>query len=271
MQKKWIILIALFISFPKLVYAQTSAYENCFNRAQDDGQVALCMKAETGRVLKQIQNVYLALSQNRLTDQNSGGTETIDEELQEIYKPWLSYRNRFCSLYTKASEFMFGGEAYKKESCLLELSSEHLDLMKHLLKDEKHEISLNKDPSQSYEECHKKALNNQQLEACMKTETERLFRQVQENYFALSENPQTSVWNNGSGLMSGNLKDTYEYWLSYRNRFCAFYADTLSKMLSNKSVWQETCLLNLTADQNKSLETVLLNANSGGEESGEDE
>ncbi len=267
MHKKLIVLLAVLMSLTKVLYAAPSAYEGCYNRAQNDGQVALCMKAETGRILNQIQDVYLKLSQNHSNTENP----KIDEKLQEIYKPWLSYRNRFCSLYTKASEFMFGGDVYKKESCLLELTSEHLDLMKHLLPDEKHNINLNKDPSQSYEECYKKALNNQQLETCMKTETELLFQKVRDNYFALSQNPQTSIWNNGSGLMSGNLKDTYEYWLSYRNKFCTYYADTLSKMLSNKAVWQESCLLNLTADQNKSLETVLLNANSGGEESGEDE
>lgn len=268
MSKKWIY-ITLFLTLifkANLSFAELTAYQNCFNRAKDDGQVALCMKAETNRILNQIQGVYLTLSQNRQASLNKPQTQTIDEELQQIYKPWFSYRNRFCSLYTKASEFMFGGEDYKRESCLLELTSNHLDLIQHLMPEAKGGLSLIKKPSDTYEACYKAALNNQQLETCMKAETTRLFQQIQQNYFALSQNEQTSVWNNGNGLIAGNLKDTYEYWLSYRDNFCTFFADTFNSRLGNKSVWNETCLLNLTADQNTSLETVLLNANSGGEE-----
>lgn len=267
MYKKLIIFFGIVMSLSSAVRAETATYQNCYNRALNDGQVALCMKAETSRILKQIQDVYLTLSQVRSSEQK----QAIDEDLQNIYKPWIAYRNRFCSLYTKASEFMFGGGEYKKESCLLELTSEHLSMMENLLSDKKSSAGQLKNPSPSYEECYKKALNNQQLESCMKTETERLFALVKQNYSDLSQNPQTSPWNNGSGLMSGNLKDTYEYWLDYRDKFCALYAEILNARLGNKPIWEETCLLNLTADQNESLETVLLNANSGGEESDSDE
>ena len=59
MSKKSLVILAFLIA-PRLALA-TPEYDACYQKAQNDDQVALCMKAETLRLMKSIQEAYIKL------------------------------------------------------------------------------------------------------------------------------------------------------------------------------------------------------------------
>lgn len=117
---------------PTFVWA-TPEYDACYNKAQDDDQVALCMKAETLRLMKTLQEVYINVSKNEQTASWNQGNGLISGNLKEMYDSWLNYRNKYCSLFTLASEHMFGSENFDRERCLLNITNDHLELMKTII------------------------------------------------------------------------------------------------------------------------------------------
>ena len=127
-----ILFAALLVSLPKFALADKE-YDDCYLKAADDNQVALCMKAETARLLKNLQNVYEELSKHPQTSEWNNGNGLIKGNLKDMFDNWLGYRNRFCSLFVQASENTFGSQSFDKERCLLELTKNHYDLMDQVL------------------------------------------------------------------------------------------------------------------------------------------
>ncbi len=118
--------------FPSLLLA-TPEYDACYKKAQNDDETALCMKAETARVTKDLQALYLRVSQHPQTASWNNGNGLTSGNLKDMYNHFMAYRNRYCSLFTKASEFMFGSSDFDKERCLLGLTKEHYELMQTIL------------------------------------------------------------------------------------------------------------------------------------------
>lgn len=118
----------LFCLLPQVVLAGKE-YEACSEKVQDDNQLALCMKAETARILKSIQEIYLNLSKHNQTAPWNKGNGLVSGNLKDMYDHWIAYRNRFCSLFVVASENTFGSQSYNKERCLLQLTNDHYLLM----------------------------------------------------------------------------------------------------------------------------------------------
>ncbi|HCU58885.1 MAG TPA: hypothetical protein DIC64_02775 [Alphaproteobacteria bacterium] len=121
-----------------------------------------------------------------------------------------------------------------------------------------------------YDECYGQAQNDDQVALCMKAENARLLKSIQEIYLNISKHPQTSAWNNGNALLTGNLKDMYDHWMAYRNRYCSLFTKASENMFGSENFDRERCLLNLTSDHYKLIHQIIINANSGGEEDDED-
>ena len=121
-----------------------------------------------------------------------------------------------------------------------------------------------------YDACYLKARDDNEVALCMKAESARILKSIQDIYLELSRHSQTSEWNNGNGLIKGNLKDMYDNWLGYRNRYCSLFTTASENTFGSQSFDKERCLLNLTQDHYELMNQVLINANSGGEESGDD-
>lgn len=111
----------------------SAEYDACYSKAKDDNQVALCMKAENARLLKEVQQIYLNIANNSQTKSWNKGNGLISGNLKDMYNSWLAYRNRYCSLYVVASEHMPGSSSYDREKCLLSFTNEHLELMKTII------------------------------------------------------------------------------------------------------------------------------------------
>ncbi len=122
-----------------------------------------------------------------------------------------------------------------------------------------------------YDACYQAAKNDDEVALCMKAETARLLKSIQDMYFQISEHEQTRDWNNGNGLISGNLKDMYNHFIAYRNRYCSLFEKASENTFGSAEFDKERCLLNLTSDHYELMDKILLNANSGGEESDHDD
>jgi len=129
---KKMLLAAVFISLPLTAFA-TPEYDACYEKAKDDDEVALCMKAETARLMKDIQEVYLNVSKNKQTADWNNGNGLLSGNLKNMYNNWIAYRDKYCSLFTKASEYTFGSESFDRERCLLNLTLDHLELMQNVI------------------------------------------------------------------------------------------------------------------------------------------
>jgi len=133
MSKKWLLILTL-CTLPQIALA-TPEYDACYKKAETDEQVALCMRTETTRLLKKLQETYLDVSKHPDTASWNKGNALITGNLKDMYDHWLAYRNRYCSLFTKAAKNTFGSEEFHKERCLLRLTIDHLELMDQILID----------------------------------------------------------------------------------------------------------------------------------------
>lgn len=129
---KKIMMVLLICLLPQVVFA-SKEYDDCRLKAHDDDQLALCMKAETARLLKLIQEIYLNVSKHEQTAAWNKGNGLISGNLKDMYDHWIAYRNRYCSLFVVASEYSFGSSTYDKERCLLQLTNDHYELMKDVI------------------------------------------------------------------------------------------------------------------------------------------
>jgi len=121
-------------------------------------------------------------------------------------------------------------------------------------------------PTQEYDSCYQKAADDVEVGLCMKAETQRILKDIQEVYINISNHPQTKAWNNGNGLISGNLKEMYNSWLSYRDKYCSLFEVASENTFGSPSYDRERCLLELTLDHYQLVHAVITNANTGPEE-----
>lgn len=127
-------------------------------------------------------------------------------------------------------------------------------------------ISVNASASDEYDACYSQAVDDDAVALCMKAETAREMREIQQYYLELSTNPQTKDWNKGDGLKNGNLRDMYNSWLAYRNRLCSLNAVASGNMYGSTDYHRESCFLEMTSDHLKLLESILLHANGSKDE-----
>lgn len=126
-------LIAAVLLFAAAEAGATPEYDACYQKARDDNELGLCMKAENARLLKEVQKIYLNISKHKQTKGWNKGNGLISGNLKDMYNSWLAYRNRYCSLYVVASENMVGSSSFDRERCLLSFTNEHLELMKTII------------------------------------------------------------------------------------------------------------------------------------------
>lgn len=127
MMKYFLMVFTILLSFE--AYAG-SEFESCQTKAKDDTQIGLCMKAETARLLKEIQEIYLNMSKNEFGAKWNKGNGLVKGNLKDMYDSWLAYRNRFCSLFEAVSVANIGSRTYNRERCFLNLTNDHFELMK---------------------------------------------------------------------------------------------------------------------------------------------
>lgn len=80
----------------------------------------------------------------------------------------------------------------------------------------------------------------------------------QNKYEQLASNKLAAEWNKGNGMFKGNLKDMYDSWVAYRNRFCSLSGVAGHYETSeSKAFHQSLCLVNLSKKHNQELDGLL--------------
>lgn len=109
-------------------------------------------------------------------------------------------------------------------------------------------FSFSAQAADEFETCYSQATDDDQVAVCMKEQTARLMKQIQQNYRSLLANADVKKWNNGDSLSKGNLKDTYNSWLAYRNRYCSLFRVANTNMYGSPNYHYERCMKQLTED-----------------------
>lgn len=133
MIKKFVVLSALCFFSAGNAFAASPEYDACYQKAQTDNEVALCMKAENARLLKEIQQIYANLAKHNKIKPWNKGNGLVNGNLRDMYNSWLAYRNRYCSLYETASEGGFGGASFNRERCLLSFTNDHYEMIQSII------------------------------------------------------------------------------------------------------------------------------------------
>lgn len=97
---------------------------------------------------------------------------------------------------------------------------------------------------------------------CMKTENQRVSKELYKEFEAISQNPEFQKWNSGSGMFRGRLKDMYDNWAKYRDEYCDLYTFSMENYLGTKEYNMQRCLLDLTRSQLVYVKAIQQNRNS---------
>lgn len=93
---------------------------------------------------------------------------------------------------------------------------------------------------------------------CWLDEAKRLGVEIKDKYEQLAANKLAAEWNKGNGMFKGNLKDMYDSWIAYRNRFCSLLGVAGHyETGESKAFHQALCLVNISKKHNQELSGLL--------------
>lgn len=117
-----------------------------------------------------------------------------------------------------------------------------------------------------YDDCLKEVSRTKggdfELAICMKTKTAKVLKQVQAEYTTIANMKDFQEWNNGNGMYKGNIRDTYNAWLVYRNKYCDMYAIANKEITEYIDYYREKCKMDLTDEQLIYIQAVIRAKNS---------
>ena len=93
---------------------------------------------------------------------------------------------------------------------------------------------------------------------CWLEEAKRLTAEIKDKYEILTKNKLANEWNKGNGMFKGNLKDTFDSWVAYRNRFCSLYGVAGNQETGEtKAFHQAMCLVDQSKNHNAQLGALI--------------
>lgn len=116
-----------------------------------------------------------------------------------------------------------------------------------------------------YDDCMKDVSKNKggdfEIAVCMKQQAAKLLKDVQTEYTTIANMKFFQKWNNGNGMFKGNIRDTYNAWLVYRNKYCDLYALATTERSGTEDYNREKCKMDMTEDQLAYVRTIIRNKN----------
>ena len=117
-----------------LAHAQSADYYTCVNSSnkQDDGY-AKCYLEEAKRDVGKIDTYYQKLSSNPKFNSWNNGNGMFKGNFKDMLDTWISFRNRYCSLYAQTySEYDGSSVSFHKAECIMQLTKRHAEDMENL-------------------------------------------------------------------------------------------------------------------------------------------
>ena len=137
MKNMWATLaVGIAIAISPDSYAQTNDYYKCINssNSQDDGY-AKCYLDEAKRDVARIDEVYQKLSSDPKFSAWNNGNGMFKGNFKDMLDTWVSFRNRYCSLYAEIYSSYDGSSAsFHQADCIMKMSKRHADDIEDLWK-----------------------------------------------------------------------------------------------------------------------------------------
>ena len=118
------------------VLAQSNDYYKCINSSNgmDDGYTK-CYLDEAKRDVDRIDSVYQKLSSDARFSQWNNGNGMFKGNFKDMLDTWISFRNRYCSLYAEIySKYDGSTSSFHQADCIMKMSKRHADDMEDLWK-----------------------------------------------------------------------------------------------------------------------------------------
>ncbi len=111
----------------------------------------------------------------------------------------------------------------------------------------------------SYDKCIEGNVHNDDDYAakCREAEVKKLDAQIQKIYLGLLKKEGVKKWNNGNGMFRGNLKNTDDSFMAFRNNYCSFYNAAMHEQSTSKEFMRQDCRLSMTRQYLSQIISVL--------------
>ena len=109
-------------------------YYKCVNTSnkQDDGY-AQCFLDEAKRDVATIDSMYQKLSSNPKFSAWNNGNGMFKGNFKDMLDTWISFRNRYCSLYAETySQYDGSSKSYHQADCIMKLTQRHAQDMQDM-------------------------------------------------------------------------------------------------------------------------------------------
>ena len=234
-------------------YDDDAEFDRCTKMTGDWNR---CMSEETRRALNDVKVLYREVLANpKLSDWNSNFDES-KQIMRDMYSSWTAFYNRLCSL-SKVSAQYTGGWKDEELSCKLYYVKHHKDHLNCI-----NNMLLSKASAKDnfivaeHDEEYKRCLSDNSTDNCLLSEFQRSSEKIKELYKKLYDSRNTSGWNNGPDLKSGNYRDMFESWVAYRNRLCSLSAQAYKNYPERPDVSKNHCLQYLNREKLEALENL---------------
>lgn len=129
MKKSWLVLSVAVATLSAVNVAKADEYSDCMAKATIDQEIVMCNNAEAARLMRNLQKRYNAISSNKYFSSWDDKTLSAAQNFQLLFRQWVDYRDKYCSLYGFTFTQGQGTLGSVQESqCLI-------DLTKHFAKD----------------------------------------------------------------------------------------------------------------------------------------
>lgn len=135
---KKIAILSLSLGILGATSANAGPYEDCLKDASDrlqstDFEVSLCARAESARLLKEVQKVYTKIADDTFYKSWNKGNGMYKGNVRDTYNAWLVYRNKYCDLLAFAGKGIVGTEDSIREECRVKLTTDQLDAVNGII------------------------------------------------------------------------------------------------------------------------------------------
>lgn len=130
--------VVLGLSMIFAVPAMADEYEDCLKEVSKskggDFELAVCMKAKTDNVLKQVQKEYTTVANMKEFQEWNNGNGMFKGNVRDTYNAWLVHRNKYCDMYAISAKNRAGSDEYNSERCKLDLTNEQLAYIQAIIR-----------------------------------------------------------------------------------------------------------------------------------------
>ncbi len=115
-----------------------------------------------------------------------------------------------------------------------------------------------------YGDCMEKAtkVSEDAVVVCMNDETKNLMQQTKTEYEDILKNEDFAKWNNGNGMQKGNLRNMYDSFIGYREKYCSLFALSMVNYLGTEKYNNAKCVMDMTREHLIQIRRFIQNANS---------